>query len=180
MKGKRWSTLRKKAITSQSQAGNLNTSSWIAISEGTQKNSRQLSQPSMSHTVTLFLVFLNWSLQDVFADYKVQKIIYIWRTAHRYYIISKSRYEKLLNAVFWPSLNINQSILKADLFWSIILQLHRSTHLPSPTTLQLHLLDCNSFQIKFNLPQSYWPLLQTRPNSDWMALSIFPTSSNNT
>lgn len=64
--------------------------------------------------------------------------------------------------------------------WSIILQLHRSTHIPSPTTLQLHLLDCNSFQIKFNLSQSYWPLLQMRPNRAWMALSTFPTSSNNT
>lgn len=43
-----------KVITSQSQAGNLNTSSWTAISEGTQKNSRQLSQPSMSHTMRHF------------------------------------------------------------------------------------------------------------------------------
>lgn len=68
-------------------------------------------------------------------------------------MISKSSYEKLINLAFWPSLNINQLILKADLLWSIILQLHRSTHIPSPTPLQLHLLDCNSFQIKFNLPE---------------------------
>lgn len=52
----------RKVIISQSQVVNLNTSSWIATSEGTQKNSRQLSQPSVIHTVTHCFFLKIWGV----------------------------------------------------------------------------------------------------------------------
>lgn len=129
----------RKVIISQSQGVHLNTSSWTATSEGTQKNSAAQSAFSDSNNDTLFpsqdtgRVLKNtigrWTswfplLVPLSCLCRLQSTkVRLYTHEERHITLSPRAVWEIIQSDFGlpiiPELDINQLILKADLPWSI-------------------------------------------------------------
>lgn len=191
----------RKVIISQSQAVNLNTSSWTATSEGTQRT--QDSSVSLQWFIQWHSFFLKiqgvpknttgrWTpcfpllvpLPRLCRLQSTKVRLCTYEERHIGITSSQIAVQEIIQSDFGlltiPGTRHQSVNIEGWPILIYILQLHRSTVIPSHTPHQRHLSEWTSFQIKFTFHRGTDHCYRSGQTVSWMAQSAFPNSGNNT